>query len=170
MLRAAAFPAPPVAAQAFAEAGHDHHMGRAPGEVGQGAFAAIQEIVGLLEADPSTDWSKVDIEALRRHLIDMGNVTLRADVKAEPVDGGMRFTVSGAGAVKALDPADGRGACRGDGRRRRLAVRRRADRRLRRPHRAGAAGGRRKTARARLHRRDDARHASSNAPYDDRPG
>lgn len=100
MLRAAAFLALLVAAQAFAEAGHDHHMGRAPGEVGQGAFAAIQEIVGLLEADPSTDWSKVDIEALRRHLIDMDNVTLRADVKAEPVDGGMRFTVSGAGAVK----------------------------------------------------------------------
>ena len=100
MLRASVFLALLFAAQAFAQASHDHPMGGAPTEVGQGAFAAIQEIVQLLEADPATDWSKVDIEALRRHLIDMDNVTLRADVKAEPVDGGMRFTVSGAGAVK----------------------------------------------------------------------
>ena len=54
----------------------------------------------ILEADPKTDWSKVDIEALRRHLIDMNNVTLYADVRSEPVEGGMRFTVTGAGAVK----------------------------------------------------------------------
>jgi hypothetical protein len=92
--------------------GHDgeaHHMhmmtasgaaGSVPTEAGQSAFAAIQEIVQILEADPRTDWSKVDIEALRRHLIDMNNVTLAADVRAEPVEGGMRFTVTGAGAVK----------------------------------------------------------------------
>src|SRR5438046_3161300 len=43
----------------------------APREPGQSAFAAIQEIVALLEADPGTDWTKVDIEALRRHLVDM---------------------------------------------------------------------------------------------------
>lgn len=71
-----------------------------PTQPGQGAFAAIQEIVEILEADRSTDWSKVNIEALRQHLIDMDNVTLRADAKSEPVDGGMRFIVSGAGAVK----------------------------------------------------------------------
>ena len=43
---------------------------------GQGAFAAIQEIVEILAADPKTDWSKVNIDALRQHLIDMNNVTL----------------------------------------------------------------------------------------------
>ena len=32
-------------------------------EAGQIAFAAIQEIVAILEADPQTDWSKVDIDA-----------------------------------------------------------------------------------------------------------
>jgi hypothetical protein len=73
----------------------------APAQPGQGAFAAIQEIVGILEADLSTDWSKVNIEALRQHLIDMGNVTLRAEVKAERIDGGMRFIVSGKGPVRA---------------------------------------------------------------------
>ncbi|MFX5914869.1 hypothetical protein ABTE45_18800, partial [Acinetobacter baumannii] len=57
--------------------------GLMPTQPGQSAFAAILEIVALLEADPATDWSKVNIEALRQHLIDMDNVTLRADVKSE---------------------------------------------------------------------------------------
>jgi hypothetical protein len=74
--------------------------GAVPTQAGQSAFAAIQEIVAILEADPKTDWSKVDIEALRRHLIDMNNVTLAADVRSEPVEGGMRFAVTGAGAVR----------------------------------------------------------------------
>ena len=63
-------------------------------EGGQAAFAAIQEIVSALMADPVTDWSEVDIEALRRHLIDMDNVTLRARVTAEKIDGGARFLVT----------------------------------------------------------------------------
>jgi hypothetical protein len=67
---------------------------------GQAAFGTIQEIVEILEADPATDWSKVDIDALRQHLIDMDNVTLHAEVKGEPVAGGMRFIVSGAGPVR----------------------------------------------------------------------
>ena len=100
MLRVVGFLALLVAAPAYAQASHDHPMGGMPTQAGQGAFAAIQEIVQILEADPATDWSKVDIEALRRHLIDMDNVTLRADVKAEPVEGGMRFIVTGAGPVK----------------------------------------------------------------------
>jgi len=72
----------------------------APTQPGQGAFAAIQEIVQILEADPRTDWSKVDIEALRQHLIDMNNVTLAARVVNHPIDGGMEFVVTGDGAVR----------------------------------------------------------------------
>jgi hypothetical protein len=85
---------------------HSAHMAQSnrltgqPTEPGQSAFAAIQEIVGILEADPSTDWSRVDIEGLRQHLIDMNNVTLAAEISAEPIDGGMRYTVTGAGPVK----------------------------------------------------------------------
>ena len=45
---------------------------------GQEAFGTIQEIVRMLEADPATDWSKVNIGALREHLIDMDEVTMRA--------------------------------------------------------------------------------------------
>jgi len=73
--------------------------GSGPTQHGQAAFAAIQEIVGILEADPKTDWSKVNIDALRSHLVDMNAVTLSADVKSESVEGGMKFTVTGAGPV-----------------------------------------------------------------------
>jgi len=69
----------------------------APAEPGQAAFAAIQEIVEILEADPHTDWTRVDIEALRRHLIDMNNVTLNARVAATPTDRGASFAVTGTG-------------------------------------------------------------------------
>ena len=67
------------------------------GAVGQAAFAAITEVVRRLEADPATDWSKVDVERLRQHLIDMDDVTLRATVRATPVPGGARFVVRGTG-------------------------------------------------------------------------
>lgn len=71
-----------------------------PTEPGQSAFAAIQEIVALLEADPGTDWSKVNIEGLRQHLIDMSNVTLGAQVEASVIGDGMKFIVSGEGRVR----------------------------------------------------------------------
>lgn len=74
--------------------------GLEPREAGQSAFAAIQEIVMLLDADPQTDWSTVDIDALRSHLIDMSNVTLHAKVQTTPVEGGYRFLVSGQGGVR----------------------------------------------------------------------
>ena len=100
----------PAIASAQTMPGHHHSgmvhapMGRpaaaTPVQPGQGTFAAIQEIVEILEADPTTDWSKVNIEALRQHLIDMDNVTLHTEVKNEGVEGGMMFIVSGAGPVR----------------------------------------------------------------------
>ena len=89
----------PAAGQTAAQA---HEMpGTAPAlrEGGQSAFAAIQEITAALMADPATDWSRVDIGALRQHLIDMDNVTLRADVVREDIVGGARFTVTSADPV-----------------------------------------------------------------------
>jgi hypothetical protein len=71
-----------------------------PAQAGQGAFAAIQEIVAMLDADPGTDWSRVDIAGLRRHLVDMNNVTLHAEVAATPAENGLQFTVTGAGPVR----------------------------------------------------------------------
>ncbi len=68
-------------------------------EPGQAAFAAITEIVKILEADPTTDWAKVDLEALRLHLMDMDDLTLRAAVSATPIAGGLMVTVTGTGRV-----------------------------------------------------------------------
>lgn len=65
-----------------------------PKEPGQSAFAAIEEIVTLLMADPDTDWDTVNIDALRRHLADMDNVTLRADVETSLLQDGARFVVT----------------------------------------------------------------------------
>ena len=64
---------------------------------GQDAFGTIAEVVALLEADPATDWSKVDLEALRAHLIDMNEVTLNAGAATKPIDGGLEIRVTGTG-------------------------------------------------------------------------
>jgi len=76
---------------------------------GQDAFGTIQEIVTILEADPKTDWSKVDLEALRQHLIDMNEVTLKADAAAKSIDGGLEIAVTGSGrtlvAIQRMIPA-----------------------------------------------------------------
>jgi hypothetical protein len=64
---------------------------------GQDAFGAIGEIVRILDADPQTDWSHVDLERLRQHLIDMHEVVLRAEVTTRPLPGGLVMDVTGAG-------------------------------------------------------------------------
>ena len=69
----------------------------APTEPGQGAFGALQQIVQILEADPHTDWSKVNLDALRTHLIDMDRVTLDAHAVVRHIPGGIRATVTGTG-------------------------------------------------------------------------
>jgi hypothetical protein len=74
-----------------------HPMGGGPMQMGQGAFGAMAEVVRALEANPATDWSKVDMEGLRQHLIDMDEVVLRASVKATQVPGGLSMDVTGTG-------------------------------------------------------------------------
>jgi len=73
------------------------HQGGAPRLPGQDAFGAMAEVVRLLDADPHTDWSKVDLERLRQHLIDMNEVALRSEVKQSPVPGGVVVEVTGSG-------------------------------------------------------------------------
>jgi len=84
---------------AAAQGGGMMHGQGGPAQLGQDAFSAIQQIVQQLQADPATDWSKVDIDALRAHLIDMNLVTLQAEVSSEDVEGGARYTVTGSGEV-----------------------------------------------------------------------
>ena len=76
---------------------HAEGAGVVPTMPGQDAFGTIQEIVQILEADPKTDWSKVTLEALRQHLIDMNDVTLKAEAAPKLVDGGLQMAVTGKG-------------------------------------------------------------------------
>jgi len=65
-------------------------------EPGNDVFGTVQEIIGRLEADPGTDWTKVDMEALRRHLIDMHNVALHVEVVSRsPLENGVGLVVRG---------------------------------------------------------------------------
>jgi hypothetical protein len=90
---------------------HGQQSGAAgtPTMPGQDAFGTIQEVVQMLEADPATDWSKVNIAALREHLIDMDEVTLRAAAAERMLDNGIEIAVTGEGrtlaAVKRMVPA-----------------------------------------------------------------
>jgi hypothetical protein len=82
-----------------------------PSEPGQGAFAAIAEIVAILAADSATDWRQVDIDALRLHLVDMNALMLDAEVEAERLPTGLAMHVSLAGragaAASRMVPAHG---------------------------------------------------------------
>jgi hypothetical protein len=92
-------------AQAQSTGGMDHsrHAAmvgtQAAAPAGQDAFAAIAAVVAALKADSTTDWSKVNIEALRRHLVAMNDVTLGARVEQTSITGGARMDVTGDGRV-----------------------------------------------------------------------
>ena len=85
------------------------HGASMPTLPGQDAFGAIQEIVQILDTDPKTDWSNVDLEALRQHLIDMNEVTLKAEATPKQIDGGLEIAVTGSGrtlvAIQRMIPA-----------------------------------------------------------------
>lgn len=75
-----------VFAQNRSHVDHARHVhGIIPSMPGQEAFGTIQEIVRILESDPATDWSKVNIGALREHLIDMDEVTMRIRTMQSPM-------------------------------------------------------------------------------------
>ena len=89
--------------------GQQFGAGGVPTLPGQDAFGTIQEVVQMLENDPATDWSKVNIAALREHLIDMNEVTLRAAASERMLDNGIEIAVTGEGrtldAIKRMVPA-----------------------------------------------------------------
>jgi hypothetical protein len=59
-------------------------------EAGNDAFGTVQEVVRLLSNDPDTDWSKVNLEALRLHLLDMEDMVSNVKVLSQtPIDYGM---------------------------------------------------------------------------------
>lgn len=64
-------------------------------EPGQGAFASLSEIIMVLEADPETDWSQVNLGALRDHLVDMDRLVTHTTVKELELTNGVRALASG---------------------------------------------------------------------------
>ena len=63
-------------------------------EPGNDIFGTIQEIVRKLDANPHTDWSKVNLEALRQHLLDMQAFTDNVRVIAKkPIPKGVKLTI-----------------------------------------------------------------------------
>lgn len=98
------------AAFAVAQSGHSGHRdgmdhsaraenppvtGAALNEPGQGAFAALSEVVALLEADPETDWAQVNLTGLRAHLVDMDRLIMDAVVTQTDLPDGISVYATG---------------------------------------------------------------------------
>jgi hypothetical protein len=105
----------PVSAQHADHASHGRSAATAasdiPTEPGDTAFAAITEIVAILSDDPETDWSRVNIDGLRQHLVDMNRLILGAQVQSDPMPGGLRMRIDTSGrggeAATRMVPAHG---------------------------------------------------------------
>ena len=83
------------AAPSLAQHSHGNHSGSDVVETGQAQFASIAEIVAVLRDDPATDWERVDIQALRDHLVDLDNVTTQSMVAVEEDRTSVIFTITG---------------------------------------------------------------------------
>ena len=74
--------------------GSTHSDTPIPTEPGDASFAAIAEIVHMLSQDPNTDWERVDIDALRVHLVDMTQLILGATVETQEISNGLQMAIS----------------------------------------------------------------------------
>lgn len=64
-------------------------------EPGQGAFAALSEVIRVLEADPDTDWGQVDLGGLRAHLVDMDRLVSDTIVEETALPNGLSAMATG---------------------------------------------------------------------------
>jgi len=63
-------------------------------EAGNDAYGTIQEVMYKLQANKNTNWAKVNLEALRLHLIDMYDMTFNVNVtKQEHIKNGLLVKV-----------------------------------------------------------------------------
>ncbi|SFV77742.1 hypothetical protein MNB_SUP05-4-898 [hydrothermal vent metagenome] len=63
-------------------------------ESGTDPFATLQEVIAALEANPGTNWERVNIEALRLHLVEMQDMTINVDVKQQDINNGFQAVVT----------------------------------------------------------------------------
>lgn len=105
LLVAATLAAFAVARGASAQDPHAHAAGDASpasaAPAGPGTYATIADVVRRLDADPHTDWSRVNVAALREHLVDMELVTNESAARLRPVAGGFVAAVTGSGRTTA---------------------------------------------------------------------
>lgn len=86
----------PVHSSAHSSHGTTAHLSASPVESGQSAFAALIEIVDLLERDSDTDWKQVNIDQLRTHLRDMSRLVLDTEARTTIISSGqIRFDIQG---------------------------------------------------------------------------
>lgn len=78
-------------------AGDDHATMGHSGHMAASTPPRLSEIVRVLEADQKTDWSSVDLAALREHLVDMDRLVSGARVSQQSLPNGLRMTVTGDG-------------------------------------------------------------------------
>ena len=72
------------------------NSGGQPQEGGQATFAALVEIVAMLEQNAETDWDTVDINGLRTHLLDMNHLILGTEATTSILgDTQIRFDIRG---------------------------------------------------------------------------
>ena len=77
-----------------------NHGGNQLQEGGQATFAALIEMVQLLEESPETDWKNVDIDSLRLHLLDMHHLMLNTEADKTRISNTViRFDVRGTAAA-----------------------------------------------------------------------
>lgn len=62
-------------------------------EAGTDVFATLQEAIVQLEANPDTDWEKVNVEALRSHLLEMVDMSVNVAVVETPLANGFQARV-----------------------------------------------------------------------------
>lgn len=67
-----------------------------PGHTGD-ALGAVQQTVGLLLADPATDWSEVRVARLRQRLVDLNEIMMYAEAEEREAPGGLDAVVGGSG-------------------------------------------------------------------------
>lgn len=65
-----------------------------PGKGGD-ALGSVQRMVGVLMADPETDWGEIRLTRLRDHLVDLNEIMMSARAEERDVDGGIEVTVGG---------------------------------------------------------------------------
>ena len=74
---------------------HQMHSQSTPlTESGNDIFGAIQQVISQLEQSSNTDWSQVNLEALRQHLLDMKAFTEEVEVLSQnPIESGIEIQV-----------------------------------------------------------------------------